>query len=94
MLSDALLGAGLAFLIAPVTTPVGISGAVFLVPVQVSLLHTPSPSVTPTNLLYVGPRPQGSRFRVKAGATEVSGSTATKARAARTYSAHTSPRRF
>ena len=28
------------------------SGAVFLVPVQVSVLHTPSPSVTPTNLLY------------------------------------------
>jgi uncharacterized membrane protein YfcA len=52
MLSDALLGAGLAFLIAIVTTPVGVSGAVFLVPVQVSLLHTPSPSVTPTNLLY------------------------------------------
>lgn len=52
MLSDALLGAGIAFLIATVTTPVGISGAVFLVPVQVSLLHTPSPSITPTNLLY------------------------------------------
>lgn len=52
MLSDALLGAGIAFLVATVTTPVGISGAVFLVPVQVSLLHTPSPSVTPTNLLY------------------------------------------
>ncbi|HET9198983.1 MAG TPA: sulfite exporter TauE/SafE family protein [Solirubrobacterales bacterium] len=51
-MSDALLGAGIAFLIATVTTPVGISGAVFLVPVQVSLLHTPSPSVTPTNLLY------------------------------------------
>jgi uncharacterized membrane protein YfcA len=52
MLSDALLGACIAFSIATVTTPVGISGAVFLVPVQVSLLHTPSPSVTPTNLLY------------------------------------------
>jgi uncharacterized membrane protein YfcA len=50
--SDLLLGAGLAFLLATVTTPVGVSGAVFLVPVQVSLLHTPSPSVTPTNLLY------------------------------------------
>lgn len=52
MLSEALIGAGIAFLIATVTTPVGVSGAVFLVPVQVSLLHTPSPSVTPTNLLY------------------------------------------
>jgi uncharacterized protein len=52
MLSDALVGGGLSFLIAIVATPVGVSGAVFLVPVQVSLLHTPSPSVTPTNLLY------------------------------------------
>jgi uncharacterized protein len=52
MLGHALLGGGLAFLIAVVATPVGVSGAVFLVPVQVSLLHTPSPSVTPTNLLY------------------------------------------
>jgi uncharacterized membrane protein YfcA len=52
MLGHALLGGGLAFLIAVVTTPVGVSGAVFLVPVQVSLLHTPSPSLTPTNLLY------------------------------------------
>jgi uncharacterized protein len=31
---------------------VGVSGAVFLVPVQISVLHTPSPAVTPTNLLY------------------------------------------
>lgn len=52
MLSDALLGGGLAFLIATITTPVGVSGAVFLVPVQISLLNTPSPSLTPTNLLY------------------------------------------
>ncbi|MBS1883477.1 MAG: sulfite exporter TauE/SafE family protein [Actinobacteria bacterium] len=52
MLGDALLGGGLAFLIAVISTPVGVSGAVFLVPVQVSILHTPSPSVTPTNLLY------------------------------------------
>jgi uncharacterized membrane protein YfcA len=52
MIVHALLGAALAFLIATVTAPVGISGAVFLVPVQASLLHTPSPSITPTNLLY------------------------------------------
>jgi uncharacterized membrane protein YfcA len=43
------LGAGL--LIAAVTTPVGVSGAVFLLPVQLSVLHVPSPAVTPTNLL-------------------------------------------
>lgn len=52
MSTDALIGAVSAFLIATLTTPVGVSGAVFLVPVQVSILHTPSPSVTPTNLLY------------------------------------------
>ena len=33
-------------------TPVGISGAVLLLPFQVSVLGTPSPAVTPTNLLY------------------------------------------
>ena len=52
MLGDALLGAAISFVLATVATPVGVSGAVFLVPVQVSLLHTPSPSLTPTNLLY------------------------------------------
>jgi uncharacterized membrane protein YfcA len=39
-------------MIAVVTTPAGISGAVLLLPFQVSVLDTPSPSVTPTNLLY------------------------------------------
>jgi hypothetical protein len=41
-----------AYLIAVVTTPAGISGAVLLLPFQVTVLATPSPSVTPTNLLY------------------------------------------
>ena len=41
-----------AFAIAVITTPVGVSGAVLLLPFQVSVLGTPSPSVTPTNLLY------------------------------------------
>jgi uncharacterized membrane protein YfcA len=48
----AALAAAAAFALALVTTPVGISGAVFLLPIQVSLLGVPSPSVTPTNLLY------------------------------------------
>ena len=52
MLADAVLGGAIAFCIAIFTTPVGVSGAVFLVPVQLSVLHTPSPAVTPTNLLY------------------------------------------
>jgi uncharacterized protein len=52
MLGDAILGGVIAFALAVLTTPVGVSGAVFLIPVQISILHTPSPSLTPTNLLY------------------------------------------
>ncbi|MFI5931131.1 sulfite exporter TauE/SafE family protein [Actinoplanes sp. NPDC051494] len=39
-------------LISVVTSPAGVSGAVFLLPVQLSILHVPSPAVTPTNLLF------------------------------------------
>lgn len=38
--------------LATVTTPVGVSGAVFLLPVQLSVLHVANPRLTPTNLLY------------------------------------------
>ena len=41
-----------AFAIAVITTPAGVSGAVLLLPVQVSILNVPSPAVTRTNLLY------------------------------------------
>lgn len=41
-----------AFTIATLATPAGVSGAVLLLPFQVSVLGTPSPAVTPTNLLY------------------------------------------
>jgi uncharacterized membrane protein YfcA len=41
-----------AFIVSAVATPAGISGAVLLLPFQVSVLGTPSPAVTPTNLLY------------------------------------------
>ncbi|MEU0944073.1 sulfite exporter TauE/SafE family protein [Streptomyces canus] len=44
------LAAGL--LIALVTAPVGVSGAVFLLPVQLSVLGVANPAVTPTNLLF------------------------------------------
>ncbi|HET7015715.1 MAG TPA: sulfite exporter TauE/SafE family protein [Streptosporangiaceae bacterium] len=47
-----LLALAAAFTIAVVATPAGISGAVLLLPFQVSVLGTPSPAVTPTNLLY------------------------------------------
>jgi uncharacterized membrane protein YfcA len=38
--------------VATLASPAGISGAILLLPFQVSVLGTPSPSVTPTNLLY------------------------------------------
>ena len=41
-----------ACLIAVLATPAGVSGAVLILPFQVSVLGTPSPAVTPTNLLY------------------------------------------
>jgi uncharacterized membrane protein YfcA len=46
------VGAALAFLLAVLTTPAGVSGAVLLLPIQLSVLHVPSPAVTPTNLLF------------------------------------------
>jgi uncharacterized membrane protein YfcA len=45
-------GALCAFLLALVTTPAGVSGAVLLLPIQLSILHVPSPAVTPTNLVF------------------------------------------
>lgn len=51
-LTQAVVGLVAALVIAAVTAPVGISGAVFLLPVQLSVLHVPSPAVTPTNLLF------------------------------------------
>ncbi|MEU7744726.1 sulfite exporter TauE/SafE family protein [Nonomuraea sp. NPDC049269] len=47
-----LLGFVAGLLISVVTTPVGVSGAVFLLPVQLSVLNVPNPAVTPTNLLF------------------------------------------
>lgn len=49
---DWVLGFLAGVMIAAVTTPVGVSGAVFLLPVQLTVLGVPSPAVTPTNLLY------------------------------------------
>jgi uncharacterized membrane protein YfcA len=50
--SSGLLGLAAGLLIAVATTPVGVSGAVFMLPVQLSVLDVPSPAVTPTNLLF------------------------------------------
>jgi uncharacterized protein len=53
------------FVVALVTTPVGVSGAVFLLPVQLDVLHVPNPSVTPTNLLYNVVAVPGALFRYR-----------------------------
>jgi uncharacterized protein len=45
-------GAACGFLIALITTPAGVSGAVLLLPVQLSVLRVPSLAVTPTNLIF------------------------------------------
>src|SRR5450432_407205 len=52
-----------AFAIATLATPAGISGAVLLLPFQVGVLGTPSPAVTPTNLLYNVVATPGALYR-------------------------------
>jgi uncharacterized membrane protein YfcA len=54
-----------AFVISAVATPAGISGAVLLLPFQVSVLGTPSPAVTPTNLLYNVVSTPGALYRYR-----------------------------
>jgi uncharacterized membrane protein YfcA len=56
----ALVGA---FVLATLTTPAGVSGAVLLLPFQVGVLGTPSPAVTPTNLLYNVVATPGALYR-------------------------------
>jgi uncharacterized membrane protein YfcA len=51
------------FTVATVASPVGVSGAVLLLPFQVGVLGTPSPSVTPTNLLYNVVATPGALYR-------------------------------
>jgi uncharacterized protein len=52
-----------ALLVAAVSAPAGVSGAVLLLPFQVSVLGTPSPAVTPTNLLYNVVATPGALYR-------------------------------
>jgi uncharacterized protein len=52
-----------AFIISAIATPAGISGAVLLF--QVSVLGTPSPAVTPTNLLYNVVSTPGALYRYR-----------------------------
>ncbi|MEU1282179.1 sulfite exporter TauE/SafE family protein [Streptomyces sp. NPDC005805] len=60
---SALTGFGAGLLISVATAPAGVSGAVFLLPVQVSVLGVPSPAVTPTNLLFNVVAGPGALFR-------------------------------
>ena len=46
-------------------SPVGVSGAVFLLPVQLNVLHVPNPSVTPTNLMFNVIAGPGALFRYR-----------------------------
>ena len=54
-----------AFAVSAVATPAGISGAVLLLPFQVTVLGTPSPAVTPTNLLYNVVSTPGALYRYR-----------------------------
>jgi len=54
-----------AFVVSALATPAGISGAVLLLPFQVSVLGTPSPAVTPTNLLYNVVSTPGALYRYR-----------------------------
>ncbi|MDT0310434.1 sulfite exporter TauE/SafE family protein [Streptomyces sp. DSM 44917] len=60
-------GVAAGFLLAAVTTPVGVSGAVFLLPVQLSVLGVPNPAVTPTNLLFNVVAVPGALWRYRRG---------------------------
>jgi hypothetical protein len=59
-------GLAAGFLIAVVTAPAGVSGAVFLLPVQLSVFDVPSPSVTPANLLFTVVPVPGALLRFRA----------------------------
>ena len=52
-----------ALVISTVSSPAGVSGAVLLLPFQVSVLGTPSPAVTPTNLLFNVVATPGALYR-------------------------------
>ncbi|MDD4866269.1 MAG: sulfite exporter TauE/SafE family protein [Mycobacterium sp.] len=49
---SALISFAAGVVLAVATAPVGVSGAVFMLPFQMSVLHVPNPAVTPTNLLF------------------------------------------
>jgi uncharacterized protein len=58
-----LVALAAALVVSAVSAPAGVSGAVLLLPFQVSVLGTPSPAVTPTNLLYNVVATPGALYR-------------------------------
>ena len=60
-----MAGLAVGMLIAVVTAPVGVSGAVFLLPVQLNVFAVPNPAVTPTNLLYNAVAGPGALLRYR-----------------------------
>jgi uncharacterized protein len=60
-----ILGFIAGVLVATLTAPVGISGAVFMLPIQLSVLGVPNPAVTPTNLIYNVVAGPGALFRYR-----------------------------
>lgn len=67
MIANSLAGGLFGFMLAAVATPVGVSGAVFLLPLQLSVLGVPSPSITPTNLLFNVVSVPGALWRYRHG---------------------------
>lgn len=71
-MADLLFGFAAGLVIATITAPVGVSGAVFMLPFQLTVLGVPNPAVTPTNLLYNVIAGPGAllRYRRSAGLSE------------------------
>jgi len=63
--STAVFACAAGLLISMVTVPVGVSGAAFLLLVQLSILAVLSPAVTPTNLLFAVVSGPGALLRYR-----------------------------
>jgi uncharacterized protein len=63
--AELIVGFAAGVVVATVTAPVGVSGAVIMLPIQLSVLSVPNPAVTPTNLLYNVVAGPGALFRYR-----------------------------
>ncbi|SBW26233.1 hypothetical protein FDG2_4827 [Candidatus Protofrankia californiensis] len=64
-MTSVLLAFVAGLVLAAVTAPVGVSGAVFMLPVQLDVLRVPNPAITPTNLLFNVVATPGSLVRYR-----------------------------